>query len=283
MTSEVFSRGDDLAVVRRRVRGSKLARRRRGGRKTRATATRHKETCRDRAKECRGLAVYHFPFLDQCVFLVCVGVAHGGKNGAGRLSRALYFFKKKEKHQKVGWAAQGAGGRLPGRAMFAPAHTRAPRRSPWRSKPLGVTGCAARPKRPKKEGKTTGKERRRTHAAYRMGQAIKTAALARVHARWVCTAAVVLWLAGTGDAVTATSADSVMASRAVRGALDGACFVAFVAASARLAMQRVGCDWKGPARSIVAAAAAGALVPSSMQATPLSLALFCGCALVGAL
>ncbi|AVK76903.1 hypothetical protein pmac_cds_215 [Pandoravirus macleodensis] len=116
-----------------------------------------------------------------------------------------------------------------------------------------------------------------------MGQAFRTATLASVHARWVCTAAVVLWLAGTGDAMTATSADSAMASRAVRGALDGACFVAFVAASARLAMQRVGCNWQSPARSIVAAAAAGALVPSSMQATPLSLALFCGCALVGAL
>lgn len=116
-----------------------------------------------------------------------------------------------------------------------------------------------------------------------MGQAFETATLARAHARWVCTAAVVLWLAGTGDAMAAASSDSIMASRAVRGALDGACFVAFVAASMRLAMQRAGCSWQRPAQSIVAAAAAGALVPSSMQATPWSLALFCGCALVGAL
>ncbi|AVK75839.1 hypothetical protein pneo_cds_232 [Pandoravirus neocaledonia] len=116
-----------------------------------------------------------------------------------------------------------------------------------------------------------------------MGQATETVTFAGARARWLCAAAVVVWLAGTGDAMSAVSSANGMASRAVRGALDGACFVAFMAASVRLALQRAGCSWQSPTRSIIAAAAAGALVPSSMQATPWSLALFCGCALVGAL
>nr|UDO47792.1 hypothetical protein [Pandoravirus massiliensis] len=151
-------------------------------------------------------------------------------------------------------------------------------RAPGLARARGALLKPIKKKREKLEGK-----RERTPTAYRMGEATKTSTLARTHARWVCAAAVVLWLAGTSDAMTAVAADGLMASRAVRGALDGACFVAFVAASLRIAMQRVGCGWRVPTGSIAAAAAAGALVPDSMQATPWSLALFCGCALVGAL
>ncbi|AGO82335.1 hypothetical protein pdul_cds_326 [Pandoravirus dulcis] len=70
-------------------------------------------------------------------------------------------------------------------------------------------------------------------------------------------------------------------TRALRNALDGACFVALATGVARLFTRRAGSGWRAPAGSMAAAAAAGALAPDYMQASPWSLALFCGCALVG--
>lgn len=70
-------------------------------------------------------------------------------------------------------------------------------------------------------------------------------------------------------------------TRVLRNALDGACFVALATGVARLFMRRAGSGWRAPAGSMAAAAAAGALAPDYMQASPWSLALFCGCALVG--
>lgn len=107
--------------------------------------------------------------------------------------------------------------------------------------------------------------------------------------RWICALAA-LCMAGVGAAAAAAVGDlgaSPIAlagdeARIVRNALDGACFVALVTGAARLFVRRVGSGWRAPAGSMAAAAAAGALAPDYMQASPWSLALFCGCALVGA-
>lgn len=101
--------------------------------------------------------------------------------------------------------------------------------------------------------------------------------------RWTCALVALCMI----SAAAATLVDDFVApaggpeTRALRNALDGACFVALATGAARLFTRRVGSGWRAPAGSMAAAAAAGALAPDYMQASPWSLALFCGCALIG--
>jgi hypothetical protein len=104
---------------------------------------------------------------------------------------------------------------------------------------------------------------------------------------WLC-ALVALCAMHVGDAAMAGNelleslvvlADSE--GRTLRNAIDGACFVALATGVVRLIASGTGSGWRVPAGSMAAAAAAGALVPRYMQASPWSLAVFSGCALVG--
>ncbi|ATE82152.1 hypothetical protein psal_cds_279 [Pandoravirus salinus] len=139
----------------------------------------------------------------------------------------------------------------------------------------------AKPSKGRKEEKAQGKESRRTRD---MGPTMRREA----GVRWA-GALVALCMIGAAAAVAIVDDLAAPAvgftdaeARLLRNALDGACFVALAIGVARLFMRSARSGWQAPAGSMAAAAAAGALAPDYMQASPWSLALFCGCALVGA-
>lgn len=142
-----------------------------------------------------------------------------------------------------------------------------------------LAGAHAKPFEGEKEGKSTGKE---TGRVRNMGPTARREA----SVRWACA---VVALCTIGAAAATLVEDFVapavrpggVEARALRNAMDGACFVALATGAARLFTRRAGSGWRAPAGSMAAAAAAGALAPDYMQASPWSLALFCGCALVG--
>ena len=99
---------------------------------------------------------------------------------------------------------------------------------------------------------------------------------------WVilCIAGIVTTAAAAVVSTPLSSSSSSSGPRAVRGALDGVCFVATTIGLARLVVS-ANPHWRGVACSVTAAAAAGAFISGHVIASPWPLAIFCGCALVG--